>query len=531
MRVITRRKLFRTGAAAALGAKSVRADLASPPGGRPDAALKLRMDAATAQAGQPILPDQTNGDEAAIPRYAAAFTKGLPHDQNGEVDPDAYRSLLFAISTGKHADFERISRGSGRRFVSPQAAYAFQMEGGDSHRFAAAPPPAFNSPEVAAEMNELYWQALCRDVPFAQYPESPLIQRAADSLGAKPAAVFRGPSSGDRNGPYLSQFLAKPIPLGSTLPEQRYRTPQPGNDFLTSYSEWLQIQTGVPPWREANWDPTPRYIRNGRDLAEWVHYDFMYQAFLNAALIVMDARPENVLSDRRIVLQRSNPYRQSVVQDGFVTFGFGEAVDWLGRVTTAALKAAWRQKWPIHRRLRPEEFGGRVHQTKTNTIAYPVHPDLLQAPVLDEVYGRTGSYLLPQAFPEGSPLHPAYPSGHATVAGACSVVLKAVFDEASLIPDCAHAAPDGLSLAPCPASFAPTIGAEVDKLAFNIAMGRNWAGIHYRSDALGGIRLGEEVGISVLQDLVRCCTEDFDGFSLTRYDGTPVRISRDGTVS
>ena len=363
------RKLFRAGVAP-LGSSAARAEVTAAPAGRPDAALKLRMDAANAQSVQPAPPDFANGDEVSVPRYAAAFTKGLPHDQNGEVDPNLYATLLYAISAGKHADFERISRGSGRRFVSPQAAYAFQMEGGDSHRFAAAPPPAFNSPEAAAEMNELYWQALCRDVPFAQYPESPLIQRAADSLGAKPAEVFRGPSSGDRNGPYLSQFLAKPIPLGSTVIEQRYRTPQAGNDFITSYGEWLQIQTGVPPWREANWDPTPRYIRNGRDLAEWVHYDFLYQAFLNAALIIMDARPENVLSDRRVVLQRNNPYRQSVVQDGFVTFGFAEVVDWLGRVTTAALKAAWRQKWPIHRRLRPEEFGGRVHQTTLSRIPF-----------------------------------------------------------------------------------------------------------------------------------------------------------------
>ena len=116
------------------------------------------------------------------------------------------------------------------------------------------------------------------------------------------------------------------------------------------------------------------------------------------------------------------------------------------------------------------------------------------------------------------------PLRHATVAGACSVVLKALFDETSLIPDCVHSSPDGLSLIPCPASFAPTVGAEVDKLAFNVGMARNWAGIHYRSDALGGIRLGEEVGISILQDLVRYCTEDFDGFAFTRYDGTPARI-------
>jgi hypothetical protein len=379
-------------------------------------------------------------------------------------------------------------------------------------------------------MKELYWQALCRDIPFAEYSESEQIGYVAENLGKTPRTVFRGSGQGELDGPYISQFLAKPIPMVSTMIEQRYRTPQPGSNFLDSYGEWLQIQTGVPPWREPVWDPAPRYIRNGRDLAEWVHYDFLYQAFLNAALIIMDSRPENVLSDRRFVLQRNNPYRHSDVQDGFVTFGFAEAVDWLGRVTTAALKAAWAQKWLVHHRLRPEEFGGRVHHTRSNTIHYPIHEDLLYSPAVDLVYRQTETFLLTQAYPEGAPLHPSYPSGHATVAGACSVVLKALFDETALIPNCVHASADGLSLLPCPASFAPTIGAEVNKLAFNIAIGRNWAGIHYRSDALAGIRLGEEAGISILQDLVRCCTEDFDGFEFTRYDGTYVRIGRSGST-
>lgn len=254
----------------------------------------------------------------------------------------------------------------------------------------------------------------------------------------------------------------------------------------------------------------------------------LYQAFLNAALIIKGTRPETVLADRRIVLQSGNPYRESKVQEGFVTFGFAEAVDWLGRVTTAALKAAWYQKWSLHRRLRPEAFGGRVHQVKTGGCAYPIYASLLDSPVLEEIQARTGTFLLPQSYPEGSPLHPAYPSsGHATVAGACTVVLKALFDESALVPDCVHASADGLSLLPCPENFVPTVGAELNKLAFNIGMGRNWAGIHYRSDVLAGIRLGEDVAISVLRDLGRCCTEEFAGFQFTRYDGTPVRVVRE----
>jgi hypothetical protein len=532
VKLLTRRRLLAgAGLAATVPVRGTVLTGEDSPESRRDLALKLRVDAATAQAGQAAPPQSSNGDETTLPRWIASSTKGLPHSQFGEVEPGTYETLLHAIETGKQADFEAIARGSGRRFVSPQSSYAFTMEGGDSHRFAVAPAPGFSSQEAAADMNELYWQALCRDVPFAEYHTSLLTRQAADSLGLTPRTLFRGPTQGDLEGPYISQLLVKPVETVSTLFEQRYRTPAPGNDFVTTFGEWLQIQNGVPPWRDCFWDSTPRYIRNGRDLAEWVHYDFLYQAFLNGALILMNYRPEAVLNENRTVLSQMNPYRRSQVQDGFVTFGLAQVVDWLGRVTTAALKATWRQKWLVHRRLRPEAYGGRVHQTKTNAVDYPIHARLLASPSLEETFRANGSYLLSQAYPEASPLHPSYPGGHGTVAGACSVVLKAFFDESALIPDCVHASADGLSLLPCAPSFTPTIGNEVDKLAFNVAMGRDWAGIHYRSDAVAGMRLGEDVAISILQDLVRCCTEDFDGFSFTRLDGSSVRINRDGELA
>ena len=70
-----------------------------------------------------------------------------------------------------------------------------------------------------------------------------------------------------------------------------------------------------------------------------------------------------------------------------------------------------------------------------------------------------------------------------------------------------------------------TVGGEVNKLAFNIAMGRNFAGIHYRSDAEVGFRLGEDVAISLLQDWVRTFGEDFTGFQCTLLDGTTITIA------
>jgi len=183
----------------------------------------------------------------------------------------------------------------------------------------------------------------------------------------------------------------------------------------------------------------------------------------------------------------------------------------------------------VHRRVRPEALGGLIHYTRTGARSYPIASTLLDSPAVAATFSRTGTYLLPQAYPEGCPLHPSYPAGHATVSGACSVVLKALFNEEMLLPGCVTPSPDGLSLLPC-SGYAPTVGAEVDKLAFNIALARNWAGIHYRSDDTAGLRLGEEVAISILQDLAGTYTEDFKGFSFRRIDGTKVHITPQGEV-
>jgi hypothetical protein len=82
---------------------------------------------------------------------------------------------------------------------------------------------------------------------------------------------------------------------------------------------------------------------------------------------------------------------------------------------------------------------------------------------------------------------------------------------------------DGLSLAPY--TGAPlTVGGELNKLASNIALGRDAAGVHYRSDGVEGIKLGEAIAISILRDTVTLFNEVFPGFSFTKYDGTPVTL-------
>jgi hypothetical protein len=142
------------------------------------------------------------------------------------------------------------------------------------------------------------------------------------------------------------------------------------------------------------------------------------------------------------------------------------------------------------------------------------------------------TYLLPQMFPEGSPAHPSWPSGHATVAGACVTVLKAIFDDCHFIID-PHSPPGNPQ--PYPSAAAPLyLRDELDKLATDIAFGRNFAGVHYRSDGEHGILLGEEVAIRYLQDHLREYREKFReigccaSFALTRRNGLRICITPDG---
>jgi hypothetical protein len=258
-------------------------------------AYKLRHEAAMAHSNQPFPSFPTNGDEEAYPNKIASYTKCLPHNERGEVDLTAYDALLKALATGQHAAFEAIPMGGKLKFANPQAAYAFELEGPDPDQVAMPAPPAFSSAETASEMIELYWQALTRDVPFAEYDSHALTDAAAADL------------------------------------------------------------------------------------------------------------------------------------------------------------------------------------SKCST------------------------------------------------AGACVTVLKAFFNESFIIPNPVVASPDGLSLTLYRGSNL-TVGGELNKLAANIALGRNTAGVHWRSDGREGLKLGEAVAVGILRDLRMTCRETFDGFSFTKFDGSTVTI-------
>lgn len=549
------------------------------PDDRADTAQAIRVAAAALERKVKIPKHPCNCDEVRYrnQNFFASFTKGLKKINNfGEVDPDAYCTLLAALKSGKPDDFEKIPLGCAgvqphaadavgqvkheaearfapgpqgaqpapvqRRLTNPQAALAFDLEGTDSHQLAIPAAPSFESDEEAAEMIELYWQALARDVHFSDYGKEPITQAAIKELNSLGAAfagpkeggkvtaqtLFRGFTQGDLTGPYLSQFMLLPMPFGARMIDNKVLTVKPAIDYMTNEGSWLNVQKGCMP---AETDQIDRrvFIRNGRDISQYVHIDVLYQAYFEAMLILLTkSAPSSGGAGIGAPFDDNNPYTaaNSMTQEGFGTFGGPHIAALVAEVATRALKAVWYEKWSVHRRLRPEEFGGRVHFDKTGQRSYPFSNLVRNSQAAQEVFNKHKSYFLPMAFPEGSPIHPAYGAGHATVAGACVTLLKAWFKEETKLSDLGvtPVVADASGNNTIPYTGADrndlTVAGELNKIASNIAIGRNHAGVHWRTDYSASVRLGEALAISVLNDNGFTYNENFQGFKLTKFDGT-----------
>ena len=495
---------------------------------RAERTFKIRVRAAKRERAVPI-PDQiNNGDEREYDTFIGSFSQGLPHNGIGEVDSGAYEALLSAIRSGKPSDFAKIPLGGKAKLANPQAGLAFSLEGTDSGQLTIPPAPRLASAERAGEMVEDYWMALTRDVPFSEFGNEPLtvaaiadLNKLSDFGGPKsggkvtPGTLFRGLTPGDLIGPYLSQFLLTTTALGTLGIKPIYNTYLAGKNYLTDFDSWLAVQNGQGPF-PPNVISGTTYIKNGRDLGAYVHVDFPYQAHLVATQILLAKAP----------LSPSNPYLAIKNQSGLITFGSGHIQDFLGEVTQCALKAMWYQKWFVHRTLRPIAYGGLVHNTMTGAARYPIHRDVVNSAAIKDVFAQYGTYLLPAAYPEGGPQHPSYAEGHGVVAGACVTLLKAFFDETFVLPNPVVPADDGQSLPLYLGADAGqiTVGGELNKLAHNIALGRDIGGVHWRSDAEQALLLGEQVAISVLRDQRRTYNEPFEGFTFTKFDGKPTTV-------
>ncbi len=517
-------------------------DVAGGPDRRVRAARDLKIDAAQQHFLDTFAVgvQRDNNDERRYEheRFYASFTKTLPSNQFGEVNPGAFRALRRAMRRGRKSDFDAIplAATAARGLANPQGAFRYEVTGLDSHATRMPPSHRFRSAKLAGEEGEVYWQALTREVPFNRYDTDPLIAAAVADLngfsrtpGPKvggqvtPGTLFRGETPGDLVGPYISQFLLQDFSFGPADLEQRYASGAPGVNFMTDAANWLNVQRGGAPAETIDFSGPKRYICNNRVLSEYVHRDVLYQAYLNAALIL--------LGYGGAAVDPGNPYGSSITNQGaFTSLGGPFVIDLVSAAGNLALSGAWFQKWRVHRLLRPEAYGGRVHFHMTGQRSYELNDDILNSDAVNRVFNQYGTYFLPMAYTEGSPTHPSYPAGHATVAGACVTVLKAFFNEDFVIPNPVISSDDGLSLLPYTGPDL-TVGGELNKVANNVAIGRDAAGVHYRQDGVEGLIVGEQQAITLLQDKSRTLNEsDFGGFTLTKFDGTRINI-KDGVVT
>lgn len=68
-----------------------------------------------------------------------------------------------------------------------------------------------------------------------------------------------------------------------------------------------------------------------------------------------------------------------------------------------------------------------------------------------------------------------------------------------------------------------TVEGELNKLASNIAIGRDWAGVHYFTDYYESLLMGEEIALSILEEQKLTFGENFS-MTLPKFDGTTIRI-------
>jgi hypothetical protein len=582
---------------------------------------------------------RSNGDEQryAMANYAMSFTKGLEHDKaTGLVakasDFEAFRTAIDdgyvdAFTTAVPASAEKC-----RQWEAPTAGIVYELQGPDSHAVTMPPAPALGSCELAYEMAEVYELALLRDVPFTAFRDdvtgagSEKLEKSIKNLNAinyeitgeegRPRKnqdgiltkqmAFRGSSPGVEVGPYLSQFLLignddlagqydltkGMVQYGALQINQRVPVAKECDDYMKTWGEWLSVQNGADTRENADLfsDKPRRFITTPRDMASYVHDDALYEAYLNACLILLGMKTPfdpgfaklsgsgklhlNSLSPKSAGLTRYYEIHDREA-GGFALWGGPHILTLVTEVATRALKAVRYQKFNTHCRLRPEALAARIARATEIEEAYPCvgkqFSDLKEniMPTINDVKKVSSELLLPMAFQEGSPMHPSYGAGHATVAGACVTILKAFFDTSAVLVkrelkakegsfeykfDLYNKRPDPEN--PCtkpkdkdkyigddmPVSFeidaetdrlCPvdekcflTLEGELNKLAANISIGRNMAGVHYFSDYYDSLRMGEKIAIGILEEQALCYKTDPFVLSLTTFDGDVLRIGR-----
>jgi hypothetical protein len=459
------------------------------------------------------------------------YIKGMPlaTDASGSRRPEGIverdrlvRHYIDAIVDKE--DFEGagdFERGGDRLFIGVPSVHTVGLYGMDPWRSKMPPAPDPQGDRNAAEMLDVYAMEQLRDVPFVEWPNEPggtgtggIPQATLDAIEADIDDVERefgdwwydadrlfveADTDGRDWGPYLSQFLVQDLQLWALNAEQTYLR-YPETDHNAARTEWLDTIEGMGPYAaETNPKKPDRedqgYIATPRHLATVVNAEPPFQEYLIAAIQLLDGD----FADNLPFTSREDARVFAYNETGPVGL-----LDMLTRAARQALLAAFYHKWRVHFRCRPETYSGRVHEQRDGTHGFGISTLLTNADILDE-RGPDTDYLT-SAYVEGSPVHPAYPSGHSVIAGACGTVLKTWFPDMDTLPfdDTYVPKPDGQGREKVGMPDGHTgLYQEIDKLMSNIGLARMYAGVHYYSDHYRGVKLGEQVAVGMMTDIFR----------------------------
>ena len=297
----------------------------------------------------------------------------------------------------------------------------------------------------------------------------PLTQEQIDLVEASPAVGLRLPSD------------PRVLVLPSELPTPTY--PEDGIDFwnelydvvrATSLSKkGVMFDSNTDPYDNVDWfkinanvlNPDKPFVsetikkfygvKYAGQGAELVHADFPTDVLTQLAknLLSQGAKLRPILPN--VEYQRFT--------DGVVMLS--HAIGWaIHTVSPSAFAAKW-----YFGRPRPEEVIYKFAKGEydvPNVIARALDECL----DMDKVIKSANNFTM---YSEGCPMHPAYPAMHGAAAGA-GVLFNVLFDLTDDQKD------------------------EVRRTMANIALFRDFAGVHYKSDSLVGLELGEMVMIKAL---------------------------------
>lgn len=505
----------------------------------------------------------------------------------------SYEQLLKSLNTGLQSDFDAIvlNDNNVNKLADPQASLNYVLIGLDNSSVMSLTPPALESDAHAAEMVELYCKELARDIPFKDWSGNATITLIRDTDHINKADVlaafngpttggvvtlndlFRGAHQGYQYGPYISQLLYYEIPYGAMKMRQQYTvlkdkvlyngadpSTDPTNpasspvDFGVNKSAMVNIQNGGQDnyfnITDDRYQSTTKFLYNGRSLASLVHNDQLFQHYYNAAQILLN-----------LGAPVDSGFKNLPNEKNFTSYGGpADILHHVAALSGIALKHAWYHKWQVHLRLRPEATSLLVQNRKENVPGFNnfLSNVLINNNILDDIkqlhidyYNVNNSYLLSSAFPEGSPTHPSYPAGHAVVAGACVTLLKIIFkgdEQWQNLPHVSDGTKRVKSNGGTPFIVAQatstgsdlcnygggdianiTVNSELNKLAWNISLGRDWANVHYRSDGDWGNLIGEELAIRYMKDILSTYNQNYNAdkpieLTLEKFDGSVVKI-------